>query len=128
MEHDDRTPVASFVHRDELPAGGMATRSPTASGQALSPGYQVPYAERVRKDAGVPTMAVGLIVEPEHAEQILREGRADLIAIGREALYNPFWARHAARTLDREKGFAGWPVQYAWWLDRRAKAMASRAG
>jgi 2,4-dienoyl-CoA reductase-like NADH-dependent reductase (Old Yellow Enzyme family) len=108
-------------------SGGMAVRSPTASGQALSPGYQVPFAERVRKEAGLPTMAVGLIVEPEHAEQILREERADLIAIGREALYNPFWARHAARALDGEKGFDGWPRQYAWWLERRARSIAARA-
>jgi len=102
-------------------SGGMATRSPTASGQALAPGYQVPYAERVRHEAGVATMAVGLIVEPEHAEQILQENRADLIAIGREALYDPFWARHAAQTLEHEKGFAGWPPQYGWWLERRAQ-------
>jgi 2,4-dienoyl-CoA reductase-like NADH-dependent reductase (Old Yellow Enzyme family) len=107
-------------------SGGMAVRSPTASGQALSPGYQVPFAERVRKGAGVSAMAVGLITEPEHAEQILREERADLIAIGREALYNPFWARHAARVLDSEKGFEGWPRQYAWWLERRARSIAAR--
>ncbi|MGB3337164.1 MAG: NADH:flavin oxidoreductase/NADH oxidase [Devosia sp.] len=106
-------------------SGGMATRSPTASGQALAPGYQVPYAERVRCEAGVPSMAVGLIVDPEYAEQILREERADLIAIGREALYNPFWPRHAAQVLEREKGFADWPVQYAWWLERRARSRAS---
>jgi 2,4-dienoyl-CoA reductase-like NADH-dependent reductase (Old Yellow Enzyme family) len=107
-------------------SGGMAVRSPTASGQALSPGYQVPFAERVRREADVLTMAVGLIVEPEQAEQILREERADLVAIGREALYNPFWARHAARALDSEKGFEGWPCQYAWWLERRARSIAAR--
>lgn len=103
-------------------SGGMATRSPTASGQTLAPGYQVPYAERVRHDTGISTMAVGLITEPDHAEEILGEGRADLIAIGREALYDPFWARHAARNLGVEKDFSGWPVQYAWWLNRRARA------
>jgi 2,4-dienoyl-CoA reductase-like NADH-dependent reductase (Old Yellow Enzyme family) len=67
-------------------------------------------------------MAVGLIVEPKHAEQILREHRADLIAIGREALYDPFWARHAAQSLDHDEGFSNWPRQYAWWLERRARA------
>lgn len=103
-------------------SGGMTTRSPTASGQARTPGYQVPYAERVRHEVDVATMAVGLIVEPHHAEQILQEGGADLIAIGREALYNPFWARHATQTLGDEKGFSNWPRQYAWWLERRAQA------
>src|SRR5690606_10536470 len=58
-------------------SGGMASRSPTASGQALSPGYQVPYAERIRKEAGIPTIAVGLIATPDYAEQILQENRAD---------------------------------------------------
>jgi 2,4-dienoyl-CoA reductase-like NADH-dependent reductase (Old Yellow Enzyme family) len=103
-------------------SGGIATRSPTASGQALAPGYQVPYAERVKCDAAVPSMAVGLITAPDQAEQILQDGRADLIAIGREALYDPFWARHAAQSLGAEKDFSRWPRQYAWWLDRRAQA------
>ena len=55
----------------------------------------MPYAERVRRDAGVKTMAVGLILEPAQADAILEAGQADLIAIGREALYDPSWALHA---------------------------------
>ena len=54
-------------------------------------GYQVPYAEGIRKLSGVKTMAVGHIIHADQAEQILRDGRADLIAIGREFLHNPNW-------------------------------------
>jgi 2,4-dienoyl-CoA reductase-like NADH-dependent reductase (Old Yellow Enzyme family) len=124
---EDTVALAAALHDRgvdviDCSSGGMTTRSPTASGRAQLPGYQVPYAERIRHEAGVTTMAVGLIVDPGQAEQILQEERADLIAIGREALYNPFWARHAAQTLGEEKGFASWPRQYGWWLERRAQA------
>ncbi len=84
-----------------------------------TPGYQVPYAARVRKEAGVMSCAVGLITEAEHAEDILQRGQADLIAMAREFLYNPNWPVHAAKQL----GDAGYldllPDEYAWWLRRR---------
>ncbi|WP_229428727.1 NADH:flavin oxidoreductase/NADH oxidase [Microvirga pudoricolor] len=65
----------------------------------LSPGYQVPFAERVKRETGLPTMAVGLIREPSHAEQILQDGMADMIALGRGILNNPRWPWHAAEEL-----------------------------
>jgi 2,4-dienoyl-CoA reductase-like NADH-dependent reductase (Old Yellow Enzyme family) len=83
------------------------------------PGFQVPYAERIRKDAGMPTMAVGLITHPVQAEAILSEERADLIALGREALVNPMWALHAAKALGHDTKFATWPEQSGWWLAGR---------
>jgi len=102
-------------------ASGISIRSPTASRIAPKLGFQVPYAERVRKDAAVMTMAVGLIVHPRQAEEILVKGQADLVAIGRELLYNPFWPAHAARALGHDKQYRDMPVQYGWWLDRRSK-------
>lgn len=66
------------------------------------PGYEVPYAETIRKAAGIPTGAVGLITEPVHAEEILRNGRADLIFLGRELLRDPYWPYRAARKLGAE--------------------------
>jgi len=65
----------------------------------LGPGYQVPFAERVRRDAGIPTGAVGLITEPEQAEAILQSGRADLIVMARQLLRDPYWPLHAAQAL-----------------------------
>lgn len=102
-------------------ASGIAIRSPTASRVAPKLGFQVPYAERVRRDAQIKTMAVGLIVDGPQAEAVLSEGKADLIAVGREMLYDPFWAHHAARDLGVDPEFQNMPVQYGWWLDRRTK-------
>ena len=65
----------------------------------LGPGYQVPFAERVRHEAGLATGAVGLITEPRQAEEILQAGRADLVILARELLRDPYWPIHAARTL-----------------------------
>ena len=102
-------------------ASGISIRSPTASRLSPKLGFQVPYAERVRKEARVMTMAVGLIVHPKQAEEILLNGQADLVAVGRELLYNPFWPAHAARALGADEEFKCLPVQYGWWLDRRRK-------
>jgi len=102
-------------------ASGIAIRSPTASRVVPKLGFQVPYAERVRRDAGIKTMAVGLIVDGQQAEGILVEGRADLVAIGREILYDPFWPHHAAERLGVDPEFKKMPIQYGWWLDRRNK-------
>ncbi|MBO0763107.1 MAG: NADH:flavin oxidoreductase/NADH oxidase [Hyphomicrobiaceae bacterium] len=69
---------------------------------AIGPGYQVPFAERIRREAGIATMAVGLITEPRQAEAILASASADLIALGRGMLYNPRWPWHAAEELGEE--------------------------
>jgi 2,4-dienoyl-CoA reductase-like NADH-dependent reductase (Old Yellow Enzyme family) len=65
----------------------------------LGPGYQVHLAERIRQEVDIPVMAVGLITEPEQAEAILAEGKADLVALARGMLYDPRWAWHAAAKL-----------------------------
>ena len=83
------------------------------------PGFQLPFAERVRKEAGIRTMAVGLIITPLQAEEALTAERADLIAIGREALYDPNWPLHAAQALGVDPEMQRWPMQYGWWLVRR---------
>jgi 2,4-dienoyl-CoA reductase-like NADH-dependent reductase (Old Yellow Enzyme family) len=62
----------------------------------VGPGYQVPFAERIRCEAGIPTMAVGLITEPQQAEDIIANRQADLVALGRGMLFNPRWPWHAA--------------------------------
>ncbi len=76
---------------------------------ALGPGYQVPFAERIRREAGIATMAVGLITEPEQAEAILAAGQADLIALARQFLRDPYWPLHAALALGVD---FPWPDQY----------------
>jgi 2,4-dienoyl-CoA reductase-like NADH-dependent reductase (Old Yellow Enzyme family) len=76
----------------------------------LGPGYQVPFAERIRREAGILTGAVGMITTPEQAESIVGGGQADMVLLAREFLRDPYFALHAAGTLG-EKPAA--PVQYA---------------
>jgi 2,4-dienoyl-CoA reductase-like NADH-dependent reductase (Old Yellow Enzyme family) len=77
----------------------------------VGPGYQVPFAERIRRDVGMPTAAVGLITAASQAEEILAEGRADLILMAREHLRDPYFALHAAAELGAADALA-WPDQY----------------
>jgi 2,4-dienoyl-CoA reductase-like NADH-dependent reductase (Old Yellow Enzyme family) len=112
---------AAGVDVIDCSSGGILG-SATAATKTLVPrvpGFQIPFAERVRKEAGIKTMAVGLILTPQQGEDALQGGRADLIAIGREALYDPNWPVHAAAALGVDPEFQRWPVQYGWWLTRR---------
>lgn len=100
--------------------------SATAARVKRSWGFQVPFAERVRREADIMSMAVGLILDPHHAEDILQQGHADLIAIGREALANPSWPHMAEIALGTKPAEAmdAWPLQYGWWLKVRERALA----
>ncbi len=75
----------------------------------VGPGYQTPFAERIRRDADIATMAVGKITDAIQAEHIIRSGQADMVALARGMLYDPRWAWHAAETL---RGKAAFPPQY----------------
>jgi 2,4-dienoyl-CoA reductase-like NADH-dependent reductase (Old Yellow Enzyme family) len=79
----------------------------------IGPGYQVPFADRVRNEAGIPTGAVGMITEPEQAESIVADGKADIVLLARELLRDPYWPLRAATALGED---VEWPAQY-----RRAK-------
>lgn len=87
-------------------------------------GFQVPFSERIRHDAGVRTQAVGMIVDAGQAEAVLQEGKADLIALGREALFDPYWAHHAATALGVDPGYQRWPERHGVWLAKRAPGLA----
>jgi 2,4-dienoyl-CoA reductase-like NADH-dependent reductase (Old Yellow Enzyme family) len=75
----------------------------------VGPGYQVPFAERIRRDAGVATGAVGLITQAAQADTIIRAGQADVVLLARELLRDPYWPLHAADQLDQ---VVPWPPQY----------------
>jgi 2,4-dienoyl-CoA reductase-like NADH-dependent reductase (Old Yellow Enzyme family) len=76
----------------------------------VGPGYQVHHAETIRRQAEIPTGAVGLITEATQADQIIRSGQADLVLLAREFLRNPYWPLHAAEALGQK---ITWPAQYA---------------
>ncbi|MGE3702712.1 MAG: NADH:flavin oxidoreductase/NADH oxidase [Hyphomicrobiaceae bacterium] len=83
------------------------------------PGYQVEFAERIRREAAVKTMAVGLITKAEQAELILQRGQADLVALARELLWNPHWPADAAKTLMADRSYDLFPPGIAHRLRRR---------
>jgi 2,4-dienoyl-CoA reductase-like NADH-dependent reductase (Old Yellow Enzyme family) len=74
-----------------------------------APGYQVPFAEAIRRDAAIATGAVGLITQPEQAEHIIAAGQADAVLLAREMLRDPYWPQRAAKALGAT---AAWPSQY----------------
>jgi 2,4-dienoyl-CoA reductase-like NADH-dependent reductase (Old Yellow Enzyme family) len=96
---------AEGVDLIDCSSGGAVPRAHIPAGAS----YQVPFAERVRREAGLPSAAVGLITDPMQADEIVRNGRADLVLLGRELLRDPYWPLHAARKLHQA---APVPPQY----------------
>lgn len=107
-------------------SGGNTPRGATNANLQRTPGYQVPFARRIRNEARILSEAVGLIRDGRHAERILQEGGADFIAVGRQFLFDPFWALHAAHELGIDPDFEQWPHQYAWWLEKWDKGIKAR--
>jgi 2,4-dienoyl-CoA reductase-like NADH-dependent reductase (Old Yellow Enzyme family) len=75
----------------------------------LGPGYQTPFAERIRREAGILTGAVGMITAPEQAQHIIATGQADIVLLARELLRDPYWPLRAAHVLKQQ---IAWPKQY----------------
>lgn len=89
-----------------------------------TPGYHVPFAERIRAATGLPVVAVGMITDPRHAEDILQRDRADIVAIAREFIWNADWAAHAAKALGVPGANRLMPEEYAYRLDLRDRQQA----
>ncbi|GLQ51907.1 NADH:flavin oxidoreductase/NADH oxidase [Dyella flava] len=124
-----REAKARGVDMIDCSSGGL--RGPaTAARLPRGYGFQVPFAAAVRKEAGISSIAVGLILHPQQAEDIVAKGEADLVAIGREALFDPNWPLHAELELSgRSEGvFDAWPKQYGWWLERRESVLRGLQG
>jgi 2,4-dienoyl-CoA reductase-like NADH-dependent reductase (Old Yellow Enzyme family) len=86
-------------------SGGLTADAAIPAG----PGFQTPFAERIRREAGIATVAVGLITSAAQAEHILRTGQADAICLARQMLRDPYWPLHAAAELRID---VPWPPQY----------------
>ena len=113
---DDSVEVSRLLKREGVDlvdcSSGGATRNAKIP---VGPGYQVPLAEEIRREAGIPTGAVGLITEPKQANEIIAQGRADLVLMGRELLREPYWPQRAWVELEPDCP----PViarEYAWAL------------
>jgi 2,4-dienoyl-CoA reductase-like NADH-dependent reductase (Old Yellow Enzyme family) len=138
-----RLSISDWVEpSNEIPAGGLTVEDSVAFARILKtegidlvdcssggnhpgqqipvgPGYQVAFAERIQRDAGIATAAVGMITSAEQADQIIRTGQADVVSLAREMLRDPYWPLHAAEIL-RTPG--SWPVQY----ERAARGKVER--
>ncbi|MFJ2647254.1 NADH:flavin oxidoreductase/NADH oxidase [Streptomyces sp. NPDC087420] len=116
LDEDGWTVDETVRLADDLLAHGVDLLDVSSGGNAaharipVGPGYQVPFAARVRAETRMPVAAVGLITEPEQAEKIVANGEADAVLLGRELLRDPYWARRAARELG---GTVRTPPQYA---------------
>lgn len=103
-------------------SGGM--RGATAyENSSRKPGFQVRYASEIRRRTGVKVMAVGHILDGRQAETALAEGHADLIAVGRQAMFDPYFANHAAIAMGVAPLFQTWNDQAGWWLALRARGL-----
>jgi 2,4-dienoyl-CoA reductase-like NADH-dependent reductase (Old Yellow Enzyme family) len=122
-----RALAAEGVDLIDCSSGGLTGASGRAAASP-APGYLVPYAEEIRRGAEMPTMAVGLIVEPHQAERIIADGRADLVALGRQLIEEPNFAHRAAMELDAEDPHGVLPESYAFFLKRWPIGPADRQG
>jgi 2,4-dienoyl-CoA reductase-like NADH-dependent reductase (Old Yellow Enzyme family) len=101
---DGLTPEDAVAMATALKAAGIGMVCVTSGGVApapikAGPGYQVPFAEKVKRESGLPTQAVGMIMTAEHADSVIAEGKADLVALARPLLDDPRWPWQAARKL-----------------------------
>jgi 2,4-dienoyl-CoA reductase (NADPH2) len=114
----------SVVLARELKAAGADLIDVSSGGNVptvkipVAKGYQVPFAARIRRDADVPTGAVGLITEPEQADEVIQQGCADLVLLGRALLREPYWALRAETALGGE---SHWPISYGYAVVRRER-------
>ena len=107
---DESVELATLLKKEgvdliDCSSGGLVPHATITVG----PGYQVPFAERIRRESGIATGAVGMITIPAQADSIVRDGQADIVLLAREFLRDPYWPLHAAEAL----GVPGeWPPQY----------------
>ena len=106
-------------------SSGGIRGSTTLVAQAPEPGFQVPYAAAIRREADILTMAVGLILSPRQAEAIVAEGSADLVALGRQLIADPNFSYHAALELGAPEPHDVLPQSYSFYLSRRAASLGA---
>jgi 2,4-dienoyl-CoA reductase-like NADH-dependent reductase (Old Yellow Enzyme family) len=112
LEVDDVAQVAKELAGHGVDLVDVSTGGNSHARIPVGPGYQVPAARAVREGSGMPVAAVGLIDSPQQAEQILVDGGADVVLLGRAALRDPYWPLRAAHELGVPDGEAPWPDQY----------------
>ena len=105
-------------------SGGNSAKGATNSGSKRVSGFQVPFSEQIKREVGIKTQAVGLIRDYDFANSILLDGKADLVALGRQHLFDPYWTNHAREHFGKTENFQDWPTQYSWWLNNWKKSLS----
>ena len=107
-------------------SGGIGG-SPILMKSKIIPGFQVPYSEKIKQESKIKTMAVGAIIDPYQAEEIIKKNRADLVAIGRELLADTQWVYKAASTFGLSNAKSFLPKSYSFYLSRRDEYLDRKA-
>ena len=103
-------------------SGGISGRDRPRK-MKIEQGFQAPFAEQIRRDAEIETMAVGFLWDADACEAVLASGQADMIAMARELLDDPNWALRSARALGGDTAYEDWPVEAGWWLNKRERLL-----
>ena len=125
IEPEDTIETASALAGEgvdmiDCSTGGIGGRKRPAR-MTLGQGFQIPFAEQIRRDAGIATMAVGFLWDAQVCDNAVATGQVDMVALARELLDDPNWPLHAAAQLGADKDHAMWPPEMGWWLMKRAR-------
>lgn len=128
LEVDDTIQVARWLKAEgvdmiDCSTGGIGGKDRPRR-MTLGEGFQAPFADQVRKGAGIPTMAVGFLWDAKFCENLLTSGQADMVALAREMLDDPNWPLHAAQHLSVGENHGLWPVEAGWWLMKRDRLLS----
>jgi 2,4-dienoyl-CoA reductase-like NADH-dependent reductase (Old Yellow Enzyme family) len=110
----------------DVSSGGNMVQGVANSALTQRSGYQTDFAQQIRTATGLPVQTVGLIRSASFANRLLEDGKADMVALGRQMLFNPRWAAHAFQELASAGDFSNWPEPYGWWLEKWTRSLARK--
>ena len=115
-----RALAGESVDMIDCSTGGIGGRKRPAR-MTLGQGFQIPFAEQIRREADIATMAVGFLWDAQVCDNAVATGQVDMVALARELLDDPNWPLHAAAQLGADENHAMWPPEMGWWLMKRAR-------
>ena len=127
LEIEDTVAVARALKKEgvdmiDCSTGGIGGKDRPRR-MKIEQGFQVPFAEQVKREANLASMTVGFLWDAHRCEDIIAAGQADMIAIARELLDDPNWVLHAAQALEADVDHKLWPVESGWWLMKRQRLL-----
>ena len=127
LEIEDTVAVAHALKKEgvdiiDCSTGGIGGKDRPRR-MKIEQGFQVPFAEQVKREADLASMTVGFLWDAHRCEDIIAAGQADMIAIARELLDDPNWVLHAAQALEADVDHKLWPVESGWWLMKRQRLL-----